>query len=76
MCLPVISPNSEEASKTEGLPNTKVAVPVDPSLALVKFTSGTDGSLTPRINWMSAAMQTVDFACCVLRLCLTISTVH
>ena len=61
----MISPNSDEASKTEGLPNTNVAVPVDPSLARVRFTSGIDGSFTPRMNWISAAMHTMSLAGCV-----------
>ncbi len=65
---PVISPNSEDASNTDGLPKTKVAVPVDPSLARVRFTSGMDGSLTPLMNWMSAAMQTMSLKGCALLL--------
>ena len=48
--IPVISPNSEEASKMEGVSNMKVAVPFVPSLLRVILTSGTDGSLTPRMN--------------------------
>lgn len=56
---PVISPNSEEASNTDGVLKTNVAVPVEPSLERVKLTSGMEGSSTPRMNWMSAAMQTV-----------------
>ena len=56
----MISPNSEDASNTDGLPKTKVAVPVEPSLARVRFTSGIDGSFTPLMNWISAAMQTMS----------------
>ena len=64
--LPVISPSSEDASKMDGVLNTKVAVPVAPSRDRVRLTSGMEGSLTPLMNWMSAAMHTVSLASCLL----------
>lgn len=62
----MISPSSEDASKIEGVLKTKVAVPVAPSRERVRLTSGMEGSFTPLMNWMSAAMQTVCLAICAL----------
>lgn len=50
MYKPVMSPSSSEDSNTDGAPKTKVAVPDEPSLDLVSFTSGTSGSSTPLMN--------------------------
>lgn len=58
MNRPVMSPSSSEDSNTEGVLNTKVAVPDEPSLDLVNLTSGTLGSSIPLINCKVAALQT------------------
>mmetsp|Transcript_24458 Transcript_24458/g.77297 ORF Transcript_24458/g.77297 Transcript_24458/m.77297 type:complete len:214 (-) Transcript_24458:86-727(-) len=59
MYRPVISPISPEESNTSGSSKTKVAVPEDPSLARVSFTSGTHDSSTPRINCRAEPAMTV-----------------
>ena len=58
MNKPVMSPSSSEDSNTEGVLNTKVAVPDEPSLDLVNLTSGTLGSSIPLINCKVAALHT------------------
>ena len=61
MNIPVTSPIlAVDASKQFGLLKLKVAIPDEPSLALVSFTSGTTFSWNPRMNSIEAASNDVD----------------
>ena len=66
-----MSPKSEEASKMEGAPKMKVAVPFVPSLERVSFTSGVEGSSTPLTNCISADIHVTFLDC---NLCLVAPT--